>query len=227
MSMVRSVIPGRGKSSQSLGRPWRRRAAVFAAVAGFAASAVVPIMLVAQPAHAAQNTAAAVARPAGAQAVVPGAAVLPQAAPAPAPAGNEINGVVWLDLDGDGINDTTETGFTGAVVALRDKDGTLVGTRTTTSSGLYSFAGLPPGQGPYCTRAGLRSLRRHGQRRDRDGRPPSGVHCRSPPRHVLRRRDQAKARAEPGLLRPGDHRRHRPVQHSRRMCQLDGDGPTW
>ena len=147
--MVRSVIPGRGKSSQSLGRPWRRQAAVFAAVAGFAASAVVPIMLVAQPAHAAQNTAAAVARPAGAQAVVPGAAVLPQAAPAPAPAGNEINGVVWLDLDGDGINDTTETGFTGAVVALRDKDGTLVGTRTTTSSGLYSFAGLPPGQGPY------------------------------------------------------------------------------
>ncbi|MBK6954504.1 MAG: hypothetical protein IPH27_03090 [Actinomycetales bacterium] len=84
-----------------------------------------------------------------APAAAPQAAPAPLAAPAPAPAGNELNGVVWLDLDGDGINDATETGFTGAVVTLRDGTGTVVATRTTTSTGLYSFTGLTPGQGPY------------------------------------------------------------------------------
>ena len=77
------------------------------------------------------------------------AAVSPQAAPAPAAASDEVNGLVWLDLDGDGVNDASEAGFRGALVTLRDRNGTVVGTQSTTSTGLYSFAGLTPGDGPY------------------------------------------------------------------------------
>ena len=104
------------------------------------------MLLVAPPAAAAP---APVVAPAVSPETSPLVGLAPAAAPAPAPAVNEINGVVWLDIDGDGINDATETGFTGAVVTLRDGTGTVVATRTTTSTGLYSFTGLTPGQGPY------------------------------------------------------------------------------
>jgi|GEM_PF-2989755 hypothetical protein len=67
------------------------------------------MLLVAPPAAAAP---APVVAPAVSPETSPLVGLAPAAAPAPAPAVNEINGVVWLDIDGDGINDATETGFT-------------------------------------------------------------------------------------------------------------------
>ena len=81
--------------------------------------------------------------------VAEAAPLAPSVALAPPAAADEINGVVWLDLNGDGVNDATETGFTGAVVSLFDNTGTLVGTRTTTATGVYSFTGLDPAAGPF------------------------------------------------------------------------------
>ena len=89
---------------------WTRRpAATVGLLAVIAASTVVPMLLVAPPAAAAP---APVVAPAVSPETSPLVGLAPAAAPAPAPAVNEINGVVWLDIDGDGINDATETGFT-------------------------------------------------------------------------------------------------------------------
>ena len=83
------------------------------------------------------------------------------AAPNSAPAADEISGLVWLDTDGDGVNDidpagdertdldgdgrpdAVESGFDGALVTLRDSTGAVVATQTTGSNGWYSFTGLP------------------------------------------------------------------------------------
>lgn len=83
-------------------------------------------------------------------ALLVGSALLPVAVGAPAsaattpaaPAATQINGLVWLDLDGDGVNDASEKGFVGAVVTLRDAAGAVVGTKTTAADGWYSFTGL-------------------------------------------------------------------------------------
>lgn len=124
-----------GSTSPALGR-W---ASLLAAATLVVVGGAVPATLSSAPAASATPAVAALAPPEAA----------PLAAPAPAPASTEINGVVWLDLDGDGLNDASETGFAGAVVTLRAADGTLVGTRTTTATGLYSFTGLNPAQGPF------------------------------------------------------------------------------
>ena len=53
---------------------------------------------------------------------------------------------VWLDADGDGIQDASETGgITGVTVQLKNSAGTVIATTTTNASGNYSFTGLAAG----------------------------------------------------------------------------------
>ncbi len=67
-----------------------------------------------------------------------------------------IGDFVWVDTDGDGVQDTAETGLSGVTVKLYDtgpdatadcggNDDTLVDTETTNSSGVFSFTSLSPG----------------------------------------------------------------------------------
>jgi len=51
---------------------------------------------------------------------------------------------VWLDTDGDGIQDGGETGIGGVRVFLLDNLGQVVATNTTDANGLYRFT-VPPG----------------------------------------------------------------------------------
>ncbi|PIE31582.1 MAG: hypothetical protein CSA55_05385, partial [Ilumatobacter coccineus] len=68
-----------------------------------------------------------------------------------APAADEVNGVVWVDRNKDGVNDADEIGFPGAIVTLIDEaTGAAVATVTTGADGLYSFPGLTGG--PYTVR---------------------------------------------------------------------------
>ncbi|MEO0535467.1 MAG: SdrD B-like domain-containing protein [Cyanobacteria bacterium P01_A01_bin.123] len=57
---------------------------------------------------------------------------------------------VWLDANGDGIQDANETGVNGVSVMLYQSDGTFVGTTQTSNDtngnpGYYIFQNLPPG----------------------------------------------------------------------------------
>lgn len=57
---------------------------------------------------------------------------------------------VWLDVNGDGIQDANETGVNGVSVMLYQSDGTFVGTTQTSNDtngdpGYYNFQNLPPG----------------------------------------------------------------------------------
>ncbi|MCH9646901.1 MAG: carboxypeptidase regulatory-like domain-containing protein [Deltaproteobacteria bacterium] len=64
---------------------------------------------------------------------------------------SEINGTVWLDTDGDGVNDIGEPGIGGVTVFLCDSAeatcdaGTAVGTVVTNANGDYVFPDLAPG----------------------------------------------------------------------------------
>ncbi|MCO5067491.1 MAG: isopeptide-forming domain-containing fimbrial protein [Kiritimatiellae bacterium] len=51
---------------------------------------------------------------------------------------------VWLDRNGDGIQDVGEPGFSNVVVTLYDAASNVVGTTTTDASGFYSFTNLIP-----------------------------------------------------------------------------------
>lgn len=53
---------------------------------------------------------------------------------------------VWLDVNGNGLQDAGEAGFAGATVRLLNAAGQVVATQTTDASGNYLFTGLPPGQ---------------------------------------------------------------------------------
>jgi hypothetical protein len=58
-----------------------------------------------------------------------------------------IGDLVWKDLDGDGLQDAGEPGIGGVAVELhRQGDNTPLATKTTDSSGLYSFDNLAFGQ---------------------------------------------------------------------------------
>jgi len=58
-----------------------------------------------------------------------------------------IGNFIWNDVDRDGIQDVSETGLAGVTVKLFNSANAQVGsTFTTTSTGLYSFDGLQPGQ---------------------------------------------------------------------------------
>ncbi|WP_174548642.1 SdrD B-like domain-containing protein, partial [Azohydromonas lata] len=53
---------------------------------------------------------------------------------------------VWLDANGNGVQDTGEAGVTGVTVKLMDATGsTVLATTTTTTGGAYAFNGLAPG----------------------------------------------------------------------------------
>ncbi|ALJ21357.1 SdrD B-like domain-containing protein [Microbacterium sp. No. 7] len=54
-----------------------------------------------------------------------------------------IGDYVWIDADGDGIQDGDENPVPGAVVKLLDADGNVVATTTTDANGYYVFANLP------------------------------------------------------------------------------------
>ena len=52
---------------------------------------------------------------------------------------------VWLDYDGDGVQDDGEVGINGATVQLLDGTGTVIATTTTAGDGNYSFPNLLAG----------------------------------------------------------------------------------
>lgn len=52
---------------------------------------------------------------------------------------------VWLDCDGDGIQDANEAGVNGVTVNLLDGSGQVVSTQKTQGDGNYLFSGLIPG----------------------------------------------------------------------------------
>ncbi|WP_433673986.1 SdrD B-like domain-containing protein [Microbacterium gorillae] len=56
-----------------------------------------------------------------------------------------IGDYVWLDADGDGVQDPGEKPLPGVEVKLFDKDGNLVATTTTDENGFYVFTDLKPG----------------------------------------------------------------------------------
>ena len=67
-------------------------------------------------------------------------------ASAPLPTTGTIGNYVWLDNDGDGIQDGSESGMAGVQVSLYDGDDTFLGSVTTGSDGLYAFVNLSPSQ---------------------------------------------------------------------------------
>ena len=52
---------------------------------------------------------------------------------------------VWLDVDGDGEQDTSEPGIGGVTLTLLDSLGNVLETTMTDEDGFYSFSGLVPG----------------------------------------------------------------------------------
>ncbi|MDQ2678205.1 MAG: MSCRAMM family adhesin SdrC [Actinomycetota bacterium] len=54
----------------------------------------------------------------------------------------EIGDRVWLDLDGDGVQDPAEPGIPGVDLALLDDTGRRVASTTTSAAGTYRFSGL-------------------------------------------------------------------------------------
>ncbi len=52
---------------------------------------------------------------------------------------------VWLDVDGDGIQDDNEDPVENVTVNLLDQNGNIIGTTTTDSNGYYEFRNLLPG----------------------------------------------------------------------------------
>ncbi len=57
-----------------------------------------------------------------------------------------IAGTKYLDLDGDGLVDETETGLAGVTIELLDGEGKVLESRVTPAEGTYLFAGLMPGE---------------------------------------------------------------------------------
>ena len=52
---------------------------------------------------------------------------------------------VWLDSNGDGVQDAGEAGINGVTVQLLDASNNVVGTTTTAGDGNYTFSNLAPG----------------------------------------------------------------------------------
>ncbi|MCW5614304.1 MAG: carboxypeptidase regulatory-like domain-containing protein [Rhodocyclaceae bacterium] len=53
---------------------------------------------------------------------------------------------VWVDANGNGVQDAGEAGVSGVTARLVDADGNVVATATTDANGNYLFDGLTPGQ---------------------------------------------------------------------------------
>lgn len=63
----------------------------------------------------------------------------------PTPTTGIISGIVWNDLNGNGLKDIGEPGLPGATVELLDKLHNLLQVWVTAGNGLYQFSGLEPG----------------------------------------------------------------------------------
>ncbi|HNL97926.1 MAG TPA: SdrD B-like domain-containing protein, partial [Accumulibacter sp.] len=57
----------------------------------------------------------------------------------------EIGDRVWLDNNGNGVQDAGETGVANVTVSLKNSSGTVVATQQTDANGNYLFSGLNPG----------------------------------------------------------------------------------
>lgn len=68
----------------------------------------------------------------------------PTPTPSAEPGKASVGDFVWIDTDGDGVQDSGETGLSGAVVKLYSGN-TEIDSTTTNSSGFYSFVNLDPG----------------------------------------------------------------------------------
>lgn len=55
-----------------------------------------------------------------------------------------VSDFVWVDSNGDGIQDAGEVGLAGVTVNLYDSADNLIATTVTDASGLYSFTNVPP-----------------------------------------------------------------------------------
>jgi protocatechuate 3,4-dioxygenase beta subunit len=56
-----------------------------------------------------------------------------------------IGGVVFADIDGDGVQDAGESGILGVTVSIESSDSAITDSVVTAADGSWSFAGLPPG----------------------------------------------------------------------------------
>jgi uncharacterized repeat protein (TIGR01451 family) len=61
----------------------------------------------------------------------------------------EVGGQVWLDADGDGVQDLGEAGLSNVEVTLKDEFGTPIATAVTDISGNYIFTDVAPGSDYY------------------------------------------------------------------------------
>ncbi|MCK5922458.1 MAG: hypothetical protein KAG66_16060, partial [Methylococcales bacterium] len=62
-----------------------------------------------------------------------------------APPAGSIGDTIWIDADGDGVQDPGELGIPGITVNLLDEDGNVLQTLVTDAQGKYLFTGLPEG----------------------------------------------------------------------------------
>ena len=58
---------------------------------------------------------------------------------------SSINGVVFNDVNGNGVQDAGEPSLSGVTVQLRNSSGAVISTATTNATGGYSFSNLPAG----------------------------------------------------------------------------------
>ena len=61
----------------------------------------------------------------------------------------EAGDLVWLDVDGDGVKDVSETGIANVEVTLKDQYGAPLATTVTDGSGNYLFTGVSSGADYY------------------------------------------------------------------------------
>jgi len=64
------------------------------------------------------------------------------------PIGGTIGDRVWVDANGDGVEDAGEPGLSGVIVNLKDDNG-IIDTQTTDANGNYLFTGLPTSNAVY------------------------------------------------------------------------------
>jgi hypothetical protein len=63
---------------------------------------------------------------------------------------------LWIDANGDGVQDPTESGLNGVTVELLDGSGNVVASTTTSGDGNYTFSNLTPGS--YSVRVSAATL---------------------------------------------------------------------
>ena len=74
----------------------------------------------------------------------------------PPPPAASLGDRLWLDENGNGVQDTGEVGLNGVTVDLLDAAGNVIATTTTAGNGLYGFDSLAPGS--YTVRIDLSTL---------------------------------------------------------------------